>query len=63
MDEEIRRELEKLEKKIDELEDRQQKRELENYKWGVRVLGAVVIGLGSYIWAQVSHIFNFGNGP
>lgn len=49
-----------LEKKVQQIRDEAKQRELIQLKWGVRVLGALVLVMGGWIWAQVGHLFDLG---
>lgn len=42
----------KLHEEIDELREEARKRELSRLRWGIGVLGGIVMALVSWVWAQ-----------
>ncbi len=52
--------LNELEREIDEFKEEARVARENQLKWGVRILGAVIIAMGGWIWSQVGHIFELG---
>ena len=52
--------VDKLEAEIERLQTEAKEREVRQLKWGIRVLGALVITMASWIWTQIGHLFDFG---
>lgn len=51
----------KMQSEISNLRREAMERERSRLKAGLSVVGAVVVALGGYIWAQVGPIFDFGD--
>jgi len=52
--------VDELEKEIVKLKSDAKDKELNQLKWGIRSLGAIIILMGGWIWSQVGHMFDFG---
>lgn len=56
----IERRLKEVERELQGLKREAQERDMRQLKWGVRVLGALVITMAGWIWSQVGHMFDLG---
>ena len=56
---ELEERLKHLEQEVNRLQEEAKEREVRQLRWGIRVLGIVVMAMASWIWTQVGHIFDF----
>ena len=50
----------RLEQEMRERERRESEEREAQLKWGLRITGGLILIMGTYIWQQIGHIFNFG---
>lgn len=58
----LKRTVTQLRADVSEMKEEQRRRELQQWKMGVRALGVIVLAMGGWIWAQVGFLFDLGGG-
>jgi|TARA_R110000744_G_C19370668_1_gene562495 hypothetical protein len=58
MDEDLKTRIIALENDMDKLQSEAKEREIKQLRWGVTVLGAIVLALGGWVWSQVEPLIS-----
>ena len=60
--EELKRRQARLEEELGKLKEEINRREVSTLKWGIRILGSIVIALSLWAWSQVEHMVSLSIG-
>ena len=54
----LRNRVDMMEAEIKKMREEAQEREVKRLRWGVMVLGAIVLSMAGWAWAQVEHFIS-----